>query len=105
MRSTILISINMLPSSSLKKEINNHQQPVAFNSYKLPLIHWEEVGLYMNPVRSQPNNLQKIVSFCLLKRILFRHVHIDQHKAETPIHILALSALHWGFPLINYQTY
>jgi hypothetical protein len=94
---SIFNSTNMPPPSSLEKEIlSNRQQPVASNNHMLPLIHQEEVRPKMDPVCSQSNNLQKIESFCLLKIILFQHVHIDQHKAETPIRILALVFL--GIP-------
>jgi hypothetical protein len=42
------------------------------------------------------NNLQKISMLLLLKIILLQQVHIDQHKAETLMRNLALSAL--GIP-------
>jgi hypothetical protein len=58
-----------VPSSdSLEKEVlNNHQQPVAANIHKFPLIRREEVGPRINPVCSHSNNLQKVEAILFVK--------------------------------------
>jgi hypothetical protein len=40
--------------------MSNHQQPIATNIYKFPLIRQEDAGPKMNPMCNHSNNLQQI---------------------------------------------
>ena len=82
----------MLPSTPAEDISNDRQEPCASNSHKWSLIHREKERPQLNPMGSRMNNLQNMNFFLPVKDNIISTIplHNAQHKAETPIRILAL---------------
>jgi hypothetical protein len=82
---SIYDSTNMTPSGSLEiKVLSNHYKPAAANSHGLPLIHQEDIGPLMYPMRSHSNNLQKVETSLFVKdNIVSTMTHCPTHNRNT----------------------